>query len=116
MFFCQGNIGMAGKKAVTIKKGIFPLTVGLRGTTILKAFFLNAMVLSIVSALSIEVRQLLDEWGRKAKGGWALSDTVKTAIVAVSAFSVAISVYLVMWMLVGYGGGLIASQELSRFM
>lgn len=106
---------MASKKAVTNKKGVFPLTVGFRGTTIVKAFFLNAMALAIVSALSIEVRQLLDRWGRKAKGGWALSDASKTAIVAVSAFSVALVVYFVLWMLVGYGGGLIASQELSKF-
>ena len=104
---------MPGKTVV--KRGLFPLTTGLRGTTILKAFLLNAFALAIVSALSIEVRQVLDRLGRKEKGGWALSDASKTAIVIVSAFSVALGVYFLLWMFVGYGGGQIASKEINRF-
>jgi len=94
--------------------GIFPLTTGFRGTSLLKAFFLNAICLAIVSALSIQVRQYLDRLGRKAKGGWALSDFSKTAIVSLSGFSVAVTVYFVLWALLGYGGGMVASRKLAR--
>lgn len=97
-----------------MRKSPFPLTTGLRGTTLVKAFFLNAIALAIVSALSIEVRQYLDYMGKRAKGGWALSDLVKTGIVFVSAFSVALAVYFVLWVFVGFGGGLIATEKLAR--
>ena len=93
--------------------GIFPLTTEFRGTTLLRAFFLNAICLALVSALSIQVRQYLDRLGRKAKGGWALSDFSKTAIVSLSGFSVAVTVYFVLWALFGYGGGMITARKLS---
>ena len=93
--------------------GIFPLTTGFRGTTLFRAFFLNAICLALVSALSIQVRQYLDRLGRKAKGGWALSDLSKTAIVSLSGFSVAVTVYFVLWAVLGYGGGMVASRKLS---
>ena len=100
-------------KANSATLGVFPLTTGFRGTTLFRAFFLNAICLAIVSALSIQVRQYLDRLGRKAKGGWALSDFSKTAIVSLSGFSVAVTVYFVLWALLGYGGGMVANRKLS---
>ena len=44
---------------------------------------------------------------------WALSDFSKTAIVSLSGFSVAVTVYFVLWALFGYGGGMITSRKLS---
>ena len=86
-----------------------PLVKGFFATTYFKAFILNAITVAIIAALSIEVRSYLDYVGRKAKGGWDLSDSAKTLIVFVSAFSVAIVVYVSLYVLVGFGGGMLTS-------
>ena len=39
----------------------FKPIINLRPTNMLKAFFLNALLIGIVSALTIEVRRILDE-------------------------------------------------------
>ena len=87
----------------------FPLIKNFSATTYLKAFILNAIAAAVIAALSIEMRSYLDRVGRKAKGGWDLSDTAKTIIVIVSGFTVAIVVYVIMHLLVGFGGGMLAN-------
>ena len=64
--------------------GIFPLTTDFRGTNLLKAFILNAISVAIVSALSIQVREYLDDMSKEVKGSWYLSDSVKTIIVLIN--------------------------------
>ncbi|MHA2082801.1 MAG: hypothetical protein ACXABD_03495 [Candidatus Thorarchaeota archaeon] len=86
----------------------FPLIKNFLATTYIKAFILNAIAAAIIAALSIEMRSYLDRVGRKAKGGWDLSDASKTLIVFVSGFTVAMIVYAVMYLLVGFGGGMLA--------
>ena len=93
--------------------GIFPLTTDFRGTTLLKAFILNAISVAIVSALSIQVREYLDDMSKEVKGSWYLSDSIKTIIVLISAFTVALVVFFSLWLLLGFGGGLISSKKLS---
>ena len=88
---------------------MFPLIKGFLATTYFKAFILNAIAAAVIAALSIEMRSYLDELGRKAKGSWYLSDASKTIIVIVSGFTVAMVVYAIMYVVVGFGGGMIAN-------
>ena len=87
-----------------------PLIRGFFATTYFKAFVLNAVGAAFIAALSIQMRSYLDDIGRKAKGGWALSDATKTAIVFVSAFTIAMTVYALMYVMVGFGGGMLTSS------
>lgn len=87
-----------------------PLIRGFFATTYFKAFVLNAVAAAFIAALSIEMRSYLDNIGRKAKGGWDLSDVTKTTIVFVSAFTIAMVVYACMYLLVGFGGGMLTDK------
>ncbi len=87
----------------------FPLIKNFLATTYFKAFILNAIAAAVIAALSIEMRSYLDRVGRKAKGGWDLSDAAKTIIVIISGFTVAVIVYAIMHLLVGFGGGMLTS-------
>ena len=89
-------------------KGIIPIFKNFFATSFLKAFILNAIVVAIISALSIQMRSYLDNIGIRAKGGWKLSDLTKTIIVVISGFTIAMIVYLIMYLLVGFGGGMLA--------
>ena len=52
----------------------------------------------------------LDRQGRKVKGGWDLSDATKTTIVFVSGFTIAMMVYVIMYIIVGFGGGMLTNN------
>ena len=69
---------------------------------------------SIISAFSIKVRSYLDRVGRKIKNKKKLSDFTKTIIVFVSALIVGTIVYLVMYLLFGFGGGMLTSVTKPR--
>ncbi len=86
-----------------------PLIKNFMATTYIKAFILNAIAAAVIAALSIEMRSYLDRVGRKAKGGWDLSDASKTLIVFISGFTVAMVVYALMYVFVGFGGGMLAN-------
>ena len=96
---------MQGKKKKC--STMFPLIKWFRATTYFKAFILNAIAVAIIAALSIEMRSYLDRQGRKVKGGWDLSDATKTTIVFVSGFTIAMMVYVIMYIIVGFGGGML---------
>jgi hypothetical protein len=87
-----------------------PLIKTFLATTYLNAFILNAIAVAVIAALSIEMRMYLDDIGRKAKGGWNLSDLSKTAIVFISGFIIAMFVYFVLYVLVGFGGGMLTDD------
>ena len=76
--------------------------------TFLKAFILNAFALAIISALSIETRIYLDSIGKKVKDA-SLSNFTKTVIVFISAFIVGTVIYLLMYIFVGFGGGMLTA-------
>ena len=90
----------------------FPLIEGFRATTYFKAFILNAIAVAIIAALSIEMRSYLDRQSLKVKGGWNLSDATKTTIVFVSGFTIAMIVYVTMYTIVGFGGGMLTDNTL----
>ena len=93
---------------------MFPLFPKLRGTTLIKAFILNALCAAIISALSIEVRSYLDSLGRELKNGWHLTDLTKTLIVICSAFLCALSVYFIFYLIFGFGSGFLAEKNIPK--
>ena len=97
-----------------MSKIFFPVYKNFLADSYIKAFILNAIALAIISALSIETRSYLDTLGRDVKGKWTLSNFTKTAIVFFSAFVVAIVVYLLLYFLVGFGGGMLTTHKQSR--
>ena len=86
---------------------MFPLIKGFFATTYFKAFMLNAIAAAVISALSIEMRSFLDRQSQKVKGDWNLSDATKTGIVFFSGFTIAMIVYAIMFVFVGFGGGML---------
>ena len=84
--------------------------LNLRATTITKAFFLNAIVLAIIAAGSIELRRYLDI--RKETKG--LSRFQKVIITISGTFLIGIIVDLLARILFGFGEGLLANQPFSN--
>ena len=91
-----------------------PLYKNFFADTLIKAFVLNAIAVAVISALSIEIRSYLDTLDRDVQGGWYLSDFTKTIIVFTSAFLVAIIVYLLLYIVVGFGGGMLTNYKKSK--
>ncbi len=90
-------------------KAIFPLFHNLRATTFIKAFILNAIAVSLITTLSIQTREYLDDIGRKEKGGWNLSSFTKSVIVLFVSFICSLFVYLLLFLIAGFGGGMLAN-------
>jgi hypothetical protein len=93
----------------------FPLIKNFRATTYSKAFILNAIATAAIAALAIEIRLALDDkqnpiysYFNILIGRRKLGDIEKSTIVFFTAFLGAGLVYHLMYMFVGYGGGLIA--------
>ena len=76
----------------------FKPVINLRATTIAKAFVLNATVLAIIAACSIELRNYLDI--RKETKG--LTRFQKMGITMVGTFIIGIFVYLIARLLLGF--------------
>jgi len=84
--------------------------LNLRATTIAKAFILNAVVLAIIAACSIELRNYLDV--RKETKG--LTRFQKMGITMVGTFIIGIFVYVMARLLLGFGEGLLANPPFSK--
>ena len=92
----------------TVKhKTIFALFHNLTATTFSR-LILNAIAASLIATLSIQTREYLDQVGRKAKGGWNLSDFTKSLIVLIVSFISSLFVYFVLFLITGFGGGMLA--------
>jgi len=94
----------------------FPLTTKFRATTYAKAFILNAIACAAVAALAIEMRIQLDDEKQPVYSyfssllGGGLSEMQKVGIVFSTAFIGAIIVYHLMYMFVGFGGGMLTTK------
>jgi|Cruoilmetagenom7_1024161.scaffolds.fasta_scaffold488524_1 hypothetical protein len=88
----------------------FKPVINLRATTIAKAFVLNATVLAIIAACSIELRNYLDI--RKETKG--LTRFQKMGITMMGTFIIGILVYLIARLLLGFGEGLLANPPFSK--
>jgi len=101
----------------TIQKFQLPLITGFRSTNLTNAFVLNAFVTALITIFAIELRDLFrNEKSRvygyvnNLYGGKSLSIFQILSIVFLSTFAGAILVYLFMYVLFDYGGGLLSQD------
>ena len=95
-----------------------PVVKGFYATSFIKAFLLNALAVALVAATGIELRQLLDEekslaylFFNNVFLGGGLTEADKAMIVFLGTFVFALVVYIVMYLLFGYGGGMLVSSK-----
>lgn len=88
----------------------FKPILNLRATTIKKAFLLNAIVLAIIAAASIELRKYLD-YIKETKG---LSRVKKMYITIFGTFFIGLFIYIVARFLLGFGEGMLANKPFSQ--
>ena len=87
----------------------FPLIKNFRATTIRRAFFINAVAVAIIAALTIEVRLFVNDNSKTEDSFfYNVSHFSKVLVVIITSFSIAIIVYLLLYGTTGYGGGFIA--------
>jgi hypothetical protein len=88
----------------------FKPLINLRTTTIAKAFFINAIVLSVIAACSIELRRYLDSIKETKK----LSRLQKIIITISGTFFIGVIVYILARISFGFGGGMLDTQPFSK--
>jgi len=100
-----------------------PIVKNFYATTIFKAFVLNALAVALISTFAVEIRKALNN----AKGriylfvnpffsGHDLNEKQKSVVVALASFVGAMLVYIIMFFLFGFGGGMLSSgAKLSFF-
>ena len=93
-----------------------PIIPGFYANSIIKAFILNAIAVAMVAACSVELRQLLNEeksgtyiFFNNFLSGGKLTEAEKAAIVFVGSFIFALLTYLFLFLLFGFGGGMLTS-------
>ncbi len=93
------------------------LIEGMYATSFVKAFFLNALTLAIVAVGAIELRQTLNDDKSNAYlffnnllSGKAMSEIQKGGIIFMSSFILSIFTYLMMYLIFGFGGGLLSAK------
>jgi hypothetical protein len=85
-----------------------PLIRDFKATDFLKAFTLNALVAAVIAALTVETRLHLDTQGALwADSKETLAETTKLSVTLLTSFVVAFAVYHAMYVLFGYGGGML---------
>lgn len=93
-------------------KKFFPLIKNYRAVTLSRAFFINAVVLAIISALTIEVRMYVRE---KTFIYDNIDEYDRILLVIVTSLTIGITVYFLLHLLTGFGGGLIAPKKPAPF-
>jgi len=82
----------------------------MRSTTIGRAFFLNALILAIIAAASIELRRFIEERIETKK----LTRTIKMLLTTSGSFIIGILTYLIIRIIFGYGDGLIGKPPFFK--
>jgi hypothetical protein len=85
-----------------------PIIDGFRGTSVWKAFILNAIASSITISIAFLVKNQLDRRDHK-KHNVPKITIKKLAITFVATFCTTLVSYGIMWILFGYGSGMTAS-------
>ncbi len=102
-----------------------PLIRGFTSTTLLKAFILNGISMALVTGLTVSLTMALDDLyakkqaekhkhthdKKKASCCHHLSPAAKVGIAIGIALVSALVVYSFMWLLLGYGRGMLASPQ-----
>ena len=111
-----GVAGLVGSLSLPIIKSFY-------ATTVLKAFILNAIAVALIATFAVEIRRELDD----VKGqfylfvnpffaGGAMTERQKAVVVALASFLGAILVYHIMYVVFGFGGGMLTDGSKSPFM
>ncbi len=87
-----------------------PLFTRWRGTRPVLAFFWNAVAIAIVAALTIEVRFYLDDYSKSKEWPKAL----KLGITVATAFLASFSVFILLRVVFGFGGGMLAAVKMHK--
>ena len=87
---------------------IFPLIKNFKATNITNAFIINAFSVALIASTSIQVRAYLDRLDLDKTNKWQLSETQKGLIVFITAFTVATITYTSLYLIIGFGGGMLA--------
>lgn len=95
----------------------FPVVKNFYATSIFKAFILNAIAVALIATMAVELRkELNDVKGRfyllvnPLFAGNELTERQKAIVVAIASFLGAILVYHFMYLLFGFGGGMLTSS------
>ena len=111
-----GVAGLVGSLSLPLIKSFY-------ATTVLKAFILNAIAVALIATFAVEIRRELDD----VKGqfylfvnpffaGGAMTERQKAVVVALASFLGAILVYHIMYVVFGFGGGMLTDSPKSPFM
>lgn len=103
--------------------GGLPLIKSFYATTIFKAFILNAIAVALIATFAVEIRRELND----VKGqfylfvnpffaGSEMTERQKAVVVALASFIGAIMVYHIMYIVFGFGGGMLTNSTNPRFM
>ena len=99
-----------------------PLIKSFYATTVLKAFILNAIAVALIATFAVEIRRELDD----VKGqfymfinpffaGNTMTERQKAIVVALASFLGAILVYHIMYVVFGFGGGMLTEGGSPKF-
>lgn len=101
---------------------MIPLIKGFRATRLSRAFFLDAFVTALITSFAIELRSLFNDEKGKLYGyanSFYGSKTLNTyqiaGVVFLTTFLGGMIVYLLMYVLLDYGGGMLASKKKMMF-
>ena len=95
-----------------------PIIKNFYADSFLNAFVLNALAVAIVAASSVELRQLLNDEKSNTYAffntllqGKVLSELEKSIIVFSGSFIIAMATYLLLYIIFGFGGGMLAQSR-----
>jgi hypothetical protein len=90
----------------------------LRPNNLFTAFVLTAMAGAIASALSMEIRTYFIQREKKFKGIVSFEPHVlykRVLYVLLGAFLITFGVYVIMYFIMGFGGGMVSAKRKWRF-
>ena len=102
-----------------------PLIRGFTSTTLTKAFILNAISMALVTGLTVSLTMVVDDaWAKhqakkhphKKAVDLRMPAGVKVGVAIGIALVSALIVYTFMWLLIGYGRGMLASPQQSHLL
>ena len=100
-----------------------PIIKNFGTTSIIKAFILNALAVSLISTLTVETRKKLNNVDSKLYKFFSvifqseveqhgkLSESKKTIVVSFISLLSAMLIYLIMFTIFGFGGGMLTSRK-----
>ena len=85
---------------------MFPLIKNFTANTFTKAFLINALCSALIASASIRMKSYLDNLKNRKKNSWSFTEFQKMIIVFFTAFIVSIITYYILYLLIGFGGGM----------